>query len=142
MKKKTKLLIAFGAALVIIIAAIAALVLIRATKAKHPPIPMPNAVKTYQLENATDEDKFMKMISVTLYEDGTAGLRLPPISSFAMPAGSKYSITDGELLIYIEDEKEPIAVFTVEDSNTLVFKSSTVSLFTEGGARFVCEEDF
>jgi len=140
MKKKTKLFIALGAALAVIIIAIVAFVLIGA-KAKHPLILLPDVVKTYQLENATDEDKFMKMTSVVLYEDGTAGLPQPPISSFFLPMGSKYSIVDGELLVYMEDEKEPIAVFTVEDSRTLVFKSSTVSLFTEECARFVCDPE-
>jgi len=141
MKKKTKLFIALGVVLLLIIAAVAAFVLIRATIAKPlviMPEGMPNGPsKTYQLENATDEDKFMKMTTVVLYEDGTAALPQPPISSFFMPMGSKYSIEDGELLVYMEDLKEPVAVFTVEDSNTLVFKSSTVSLFTEEGARFV-----
>lgn len=103
--------------------------------------------KQYILENATEKERFERMLSVTLYEDGTAQLAIPPISSYFLPSCT-YAFTDGELLICarIETEKaedafslkngEVIARFEVVDDNTLVFRSSTKPLFADEGARY------
>ena len=142
MKKKITPFLALGAALLVTAAAIALVIGRAKANQPQPPILLSDGMssettKTYRLENATGRDKFERMISVTLHDNGTAALQSPPISSFFMPAGSKYSIVDGELLVFMVGEKEPIAVFTVVDSNTLVFKSSTVALFANEGARYV-----
>ena len=94
--------------------------------------------KTYYLENADDIDRFERIVRITLYYDGTAELPQPAISSYTLPL-CRYTVDDGELLIYEGDAKEAAAVFSVEDKNTLVFKSKTVPLFADIGARYLCK---
>ena len=111
--------------------------------------------KKYILENYTDKDKFEKMIAVILYDDGRARLPQPMISSFLLPE-STYEFVGDELLIFSpnhnfdgelrdfasnEGRDDVVAAFTVEDENTLVFKSATVPLFTNEGARYVKASD-
>ena len=92
--------------------------------------------RQYILENATDKQKAERMLSVTLYKDGTARLATPPISSYAMIGIYYYAFEDGELLIFGEKENVT-ARFTVLDDNTLVFVSAEVPLFADSGARYV-----
>ncbi len=105
-------------------------------------------IKTYTLENPTEKQMMERLSSITLYRDGTALLAVPPISSYMLP-NCTYAFKDGELLIYAnldtaksEDvfgvkNGEVIARFSVEDDNTLVFLSTTVTLFADQGARYV-----
>ena len=107
--------------------------------ADEPPFVTPGeSPKTYYLENAYDKDKFERMTALTLYSDGTALLPQPMISSFLlMPC--KYAVVSDELFIYTEDIGSAVAVFTVEDDSTLVFKSKTVPIFADIGARYIHE---
>ena len=92
--------------------------------------------RQYILENATEHDRALKMMSVTLLEDGTARLSTPPISSYAMVGTYYYAFENEELLIFQERENIT-ARFTVLSDNTLVFVSSSVPLFADSGARYV-----
>ena len=92
--------------------------------------------RQYILENATDRQKFERMLSVTLYHDGTARLATPPISSFALVFPCFYTFADNELLIHYESGEE-IARFDIDDDGALVFNSATVPLFADAGARYV-----
>ena len=134
MKKKQIIFIVSGMVLLIIIA----VVFVLNGMNKPSLIAHEESPKTYHLENATDIDKFERMITVTLHSDGTAELPQPLISSFLLMS-CKYSIVNGELIIYTGDSKESVAVFSVEDNNTLVFKSTTVPLFADIGARYIHE---
>ncbi len=110
--------------------------------------PPEKPLQQYILENATEKQRAERMLSVTLYEDGTARLAAPPISSYMLP-NCTYTFADGELLIYssIETEElenafgvkngEVIASFTVTDDNTLIFRTAAVPLFADEGARYV-----
>ncbi len=110
--------------------------------------PPEKPLQQYILENATEKQRAERMLSVTLYEDGTARLAAPPISSYMLP-NCTYTFADGELLIYssIETEElenafgvkngEVIASFTVTDDNTLIFQTAAVPLFADEGARYV-----
>ena len=105
------------------------------------------SAKTYNLENMTERQKLERLQSVTLYDDGTAKLATPPISSFLLP-NCTYAFADGELLIYasiMTEELENafsvkngqvIARFTVADDNTLIFQSATVPVFADEGVRY------
>lgn len=99
----------------------------------HPP---EQTWRQYILENATNRDRVAKMLSVTLYQDSTARLATPPISSYAMVGTYYYTFKNDELLIFQEKEKVT-ARFTVLDDNTLIFNSATVPLFADAGARYV-----
>jgi len=88
------------------------------------------------LENATDRDRGTKMLSVTLYNDGTAQLAIPPISSYALVVPCYYSFAGGELIIHYESDNV-IARFEVTDDNALIFKEAFVPLFADVGARYV-----
>ncbi|MCL2604448.1 MAG: hypothetical protein FWD90_08210 [Defluviitaleaceae bacterium] len=105
----------------------------------HPP---ESPLQQYILENATDRQKMERLLSVTLFLDGTAILATPPISSFMMRQPNFYTFTDGELLIHYENG-EMVARFEVlNDSDmiyerTLVFVESSVPLFADVGARYV-----
>ena len=92
--------------------------------------------RQYILENATDREKFERMMSVTLYKDGTAGLATPPISSYAMVGIYNYAFENDELLIF-QDRENITARFMVLDDNTLIFVSASVPLFATEGARYV-----
>jgi beta-lactamase regulating signal transducer with metallopeptidase domain len=110
--------------------------------------PPEKPLQQYILENATEKQRAERMLSVTLYGDGTARLAAPPISSYMLP-NCTYTFADGELLIYssIETEElenafgvkngEVIASFTVTDDNTLIFRTAAVPLFADEGARYV-----
>jgi len=99
----------------------------------HPP-EMPRG--QYVLENATEKQKMERLLSVTLYDDGTAMLATPPISSYFLIPPYYYDFVGDELLIF-HDRDEPFARFAVIDENTIQFKSATVSLFADSGARYV-----
>jgi len=92
--------------------------------------------RQYVLENATDRQRAERMLSVTLYKNGTASLSTPPISSYAMTGTYYYSFEDDELLIY-QNKEDVIARFIVPDDNTLVFSSATVPLFANAEARYL-----
>jgi len=108
----------------------------------------PAVSKQYVLENATERDKLARMMSVTLYKDGSAELGTALISSY-MPPPCTYAFKNGELLICAKIDSahgeaafgvkngEVIARFEVIDDNTLVFQSSSVPLFADKGARYV-----
>jgi len=91
--------------------------------------------KTYWLENATDEDKFERMVSITLYRRGAAALPQPMISSYMLPDG-KHDVVNGELIIYATTVNEPLAIFIIEDNDTLVLKSKNVPISADIGARY------
>ena len=88
------------------------------------------------LENATDEQRLTRLLSVTLYDDGTAMLAIPPISSFALFLPVYYAFEGGELLFYHERDSV-FARFAVIDEHTIEFISSTAVLFADDGARYV-----
>lgn len=104
--------------------------------------------RQYVLENATDRQKLERMLSVTLFSDGTAQLSAPPISSY-LPPKCTYAFSDGDLIISADiDTQEAegafgvknggvIARFTVDGDDALVFKSASVPLFADEGARYV-----
>lgn len=103
---------------------------------------------TYSLENPSEKQKFERLLSITLYENGDATLRTPPISSYLLPKCT-YSVEDDELLIHaaIEDRleksffgvknKEVIARFKITGDETLMFQSATVPLFAGFGAKYI-----
>jgi beta-lactamase regulating signal transducer with metallopeptidase domain len=97
--------------------------------------------RQYILENVSDSERFTKMLSVTLYNDGTAHLYMPPISSYAMVGTFYYSLTDNELLIYGDNgsggKGSEAARFEVIDDNTIIFRSADIPLFADAGARYV-----
>ena len=92
--------------------------------------------RQYVLENATEKQRLERMLSVSLYSDGTVRLATSMISSYAMISPCYYSFADNELLIFY-DRDDIIARFEVVDDDTLVFLSSTVSLYADSGARYV-----
>ncbi|MCL2815710.1 MAG: hypothetical protein FWD23_14025 [Oscillospiraceae bacterium] len=92
--------------------------------------------RQYILENATDREKFERMMSVTLYKDGTAELATPPISSYAMFGTYYYAFENDELLIF-QKRENITAHFTVLDDNTLVFVFASVPLYADKEARYV-----
>ncbi len=108
--------------------------------------PYKKPAKQYILENATRRDKFERMMSVTLYDDGSAQLAIPPISSNMYPSCT-YAFENDELIIfasidsqeaegaYGKKDGDVIARFTVADENTLVFKSGAI--FADKGARYI-----
>jgi hypothetical protein len=93
--------------------------------------------RQYILENAGSEERFTQLLSVTLYEDGTARLATPPISSFAL-GGECYYVFDDEELTVFQNEEDPLAVFAISDEKTIIFKSATVPLFAKSNAKYVC----
>lgn len=107
-----------------------------------------DAARTYSLENATQRQMLERLSSVTLYQNGTARLATPLVSSYSLP-DCTYAFADGELLIYasIETEEmegafgvkngEVIARFAVAGDDALVFQSAVVPLFADEGARYV-----
>ena len=92
--------------------------------------------RQYILEDATEKERMERMLSVSLYNDGTARLATPLISSYALQSPCYYTFADGELLIHYERD-DVIARFEMVDDDTLVFKEATVPLFADGGARYV-----
>ena len=98
--------------------------------------PYIEASRSYFLENATQRDQMEKLLFVALYDDGTASLGTPPISSYAIVHPLYYTLTDTELQIFYSAE-EPVAHFEVADDNTLIFVKSSVLLYASVGARYV-----
>ncbi len=98
--------------------------------------PPEEPVKQYILENATRKQQMERLLSVSLYADGTARLATPPISSYSLLSPYYYMFEDDELMIHYERD-DVIARFTVIDENTIVFKESSAVLFAEEGARYV-----
>ncbi|MDD4075606.1 MAG: M56 family metallopeptidase, partial [Eubacteriales bacterium] len=99
--------------------------------------------RQYILENVSDRQKAECMLSVTLYNDGKARLAIPPISSYAMTEPVYYSFENDELLIGYNNNNfsestrsEPFARFEVVDDNTIIFRSATIPLFADEGARY------
>jgi len=92
--------------------------------------------RSFFLENATTRDRMEKLLYVTLHEDGTARLGIPPISSHAWLYPVYYTFADDELLIHYE-KGSPIARFGVADNDTLVFIESFAALFADTGARYI-----
>lgn len=104
--------------------------------------------QTYYLENPTDKQKLERLLSVSLYNDGTALLATPPISSYMLPKCT-YSVEGNELQIcavinskfdeefYGVKNGRVIATFEIADANTLVFRSAAVPLFSDSGARYI-----
>ena len=96
--------------------------------------------RQYILENPTDRQRAERMLSVTLYSDGTAWLATPLISSYALLSPYYYVFEGGQLLIFY-DRNDPFAHFTVIDEDTLRFELATVPLFADKGARYVRAAD-
>ena len=132
--KKRVLLISSG---VIVLLVIASVIILNISN-KSSFISREDSPKTYLLENATDNDIFERMISITLYSNGTAELPQPVISSY-MLSDCKYDVVNGELIIYTSSIDEPLAIFTIEDNNMLIFKSTTVPIRADIGARYIYE---
>ncbi|MCL2499193.1 MAG: M56 family metallopeptidase [Defluviitaleaceae bacterium] len=104
----------------------------------HPP---ESPLQQYILENATDRQRMERLLSVTLFLDGTAILATPPISSFMMRQPNFYTFTDNELLIHYENGDMVARFEILNDSDmiyerTLVFIESSVPLFADVGARY------
>lgn len=107
---------------------------------------------TYYLENPTEKQRFERLASVTLYDDGRVWLRTPPISSYALP-DCTLSITNDELSIHADiateaEEEffgvkngEVIARFTIAEDKTVIFQWAAVPLFADVGARYVFMPD-
>jgi len=93
-------------------------------------------VGQFILENATDEDKLLRTLSLTLYDDGRVYIAESPVSSFAFFDSYYYMFTNGELLIYLEDGSVIIR-FDVDYDGALIFRSATVPLRAIPGARYV-----
>ncbi|MCL2364100.1 MAG: M56 family metallopeptidase [Defluviitaleaceae bacterium] len=100
----------------------------------HPHLPA--VLGRFVLENATDMERFTRMLSVTLYADGTAALDIPPISSFAIRHPLFFTFADNELLIH-DDNHNVMARFEVIDDSTLILGDRYSSLFADIGARYV-----
>ena len=78
------------------------------------------------------DDVFLCMPSVTLYEDGSARLSQPPISSLALIDKGRYTVNGDELTV--SHGENASAVFSVsDDGDTLTLKSASL-LFAKVGA--------
>jgi hypothetical protein len=86
--------------------------------------------RQYILDDAT----FFNMKSVTLFENGTAILAIPPISS-TMWGSWEYTFENGELIVSSGDSY--IARFDVIDENIIVFNESNFPIYTSKWARYV-----
>jgi len=101
----------------------------------HPP---QEPLQRYILENATDEDRLLRTLSVSLYADGRAGIAESPLSSYGFFEQLYFTVDDGDLLIHNSD-KSIMIIFHVDPDGVLVFQSSTVPLRAEVGARYVAK---
>ena len=99
----------------------------------HPP---EQPIMLFVLENATESQRLTRLLSVSLYADGTATLAIPLISSYMFWQPLFYTFSNGELLIHGEDGNL-IARFEELDKSTIVFRETTVPLFADEGARYV-----
>ena len=99
-------------------------------------IPPEEPFRQYILKNATEKQRFERLLSVTLNKDGTVQLAIPPISSYAMLGTFYYALEDGELLIY-QQRENTIVRFEVVDDNTLVFKEASVPLHADRDALYI-----
>ena len=99
-------------------------------------IPPETPWRQYILESMDDFDRLMHTRSFTLYSDGIAVIAESPLSSFMLAGVYYYTLTDDELLIHQEDDNL-IARFEIIDDYTIVFKSATIPLRAEVGARYV-----
>jgi len=107
-----------------------------------------DSTRVFFLENASKKDRIEKLLSITLYEDGTAQLSAPLISSYLLPP-CIFSIRDNDLSIYpvINTDRERefyglssgdvLATFSFINEDTLVFKATSVPLYADAGARYV-----
>lgn len=103
---------------------------------------------TYYLENPTEKQKLERLFSVTLYDDGTAMLATPPISSYILPQCA-YTVKGDALIIsavietkseeefYGVKDKDIIARFAITDEKTLVLQSAAVPVFADYQARYI-----
>lgn len=106
------------------------------------------AYKSYGLENATDRQRMDKMITFSLYKNGTMSFAPALISSY-IPPRCTYSIEGDEMVFRarIKTERDRqffgledgavVARFTIIDENTLVFSSAEIALFAEPNGRYV-----
>lgn len=135
-------------AITIILILTTCLLLVSCSSKSGPGLMLSKSPQTYYLENPTERDKFERMMYIQLFDDGSARIMQPPISSYILPPCT-YSLDGSELLIHavIKTEldegffglknNDVIAKFTVIDSKTLVFESATVPLFADTGARYI-----
>ena len=89
----------------------------------------------YILEHATDMQRFDRLLSISLYHDGTARLSTSLLSSFMLAHPLFYTFTEDEMLIYSEGGNI-IARFDIADGDALVFRSASVPLRADVGARY------
>jgi len=94
----------------------------------------------YILENATQEDKLLRTLSILLYADGRAVVNESPLSSFMIRDLLYYTVADGEVLIHSED-KSILIRFDIDTDGALVYRSATIPLRAEVGARYVAIND-
>ncbi|NLO48225.1 MAG: DUF4825 domain-containing protein [Clostridiales bacterium] len=102
---------------------------------------------TFALENANEDQKAMHMTSFTLDGSGVATFHTAPISSY-IPPKCTFAVEDGDLvfraIIQTEqdqsffglDDNSIVAIFSVINENTLVFKSANVVLVADAGAKY------
>ncbi|MDR2939355.1 MAG: hypothetical protein LBV08_03435 [Clostridiales bacterium] len=112
---------------------------------QQPPSPV---YKFYYLENATEKEKFENLSSIILFNDGTAKLGTPYISSYSMP-NCIYEITENELLIkasidnsenaYSVKNGDILAKFIFGEDGAIVFESAIVPISADVGSRYVLQ---
>ena len=96
--------------------------------------------RQYILENATDRQRFERMLSVSLYSNGTVRLSTPPISSYMLVGTFMYEYeynVSGDVLWIHDSKGDRVARFDIVDENTIIFRSASIPLHADEGARYV-----
>lgn len=143
-KKPTRIALILAVVLALLLSA--GLVLNRHQSMKPSPLPS-DFSGIFLLESMTDKEKLERLSSLSLDPDGTARLAQPLISSY-YPPPCRYELSDDALLILavipspeqeavfgIEDGSE-VARFEIIDRNTIIFRSASVPLYANEGARY------
>jgi beta-lactamase regulating signal transducer with metallopeptidase domain len=94
--------------------------------------------RTFVLEDMTEEQRMTRLNSVTIHPNGTASLKMPPISSYATAHPLLFTLFDGEFLIHYENG-DTVARFEYIDGTTLILKEASSLLFADVGARYSAE---
>ena len=82
--------------------------------------------KTAKIYVLTGEDKVLLMPTVTLFENGTARLSQPPISSLALVGTGRYEI-DGRELTVSYGENASSVFWVSDDGDTLTLKATNLA---------------
>lgn len=94
-------------------------------------LPLHQTPQTYYL---TNEDDFLTMPTVTLYENGNARLSQPPISSMALFTMGRYHVNGDELTVTL-DENIRVTFLISDGGDTLTLKSTNLG-FTKIGTMY------